>query len=117
MGAQGLGAGRVFSGSAWGCAARLSEPPASRPSPAQRLGLSAYKHYTVPYHTPWLERVYHQSLLIQARKDVEGSLFLVKRRAQPRFQFVILNKKSAGGWRRLSFLAFPCLWCTPKLSS
>lgn len=32
----------------------------------------------------------------QSRKDVEGSLFLVKRRVQPRFQFVILNKKSAG---------------------
>ncbi|GAB4813797.1 hypothetical protein N2152v2_000843 [Parachlorella kessleri] len=30
-----------------------------------------------------------------SRKDVEGSLFLVKRRAQPRFQFIILNKKSA----------------------
>lgn len=30
-----------------------------------------------------------------SRKDVEGSLFLVKRRSQPRFQFVILNKKSA----------------------
>jgi hypothetical protein len=33
---------------------------------------------------------------MQSRKDVEGSLFLVKRRAQPRFQFIILNKKSAG---------------------
>lgn len=33
----------------------------------------------------------------QSRKDVEGSLFLVKRRSQPRFQFIILNKKSAGG--------------------
>ncbi|PSC74420.1 mRNA-decapping enzyme isoform B [Micractinium conductrix] len=30
-----------------------------------------------------------------SRKDVEGSLFLVKRRLQPRFQFIILNKKSA----------------------
>ena len=29
-----------------------------------------------------------------ARKDVEGSLFLVKRREPPRFQFVILNKKN-----------------------
>jgi len=29
------------------------------------------------------------------RKDVEGSLFLVKRRGSPRFQIVILNKKSA----------------------
>lgn len=32
----------------------------------------------------------------QSRKDVEGSLFLAKRRVQPRFQFIILNKKSAG---------------------
>ena len=31
-----------------------------------------------------------------ARKDVEGSLFVVKRSSQPRFQMVILNKKSAG---------------------
>ena len=28
-----------------------------------------------------------------SRKDVEGSLFLVKRRGAPRFRFVILNKK------------------------
>ncbi|KAI8107485.1 hypothetical protein M9435_002514 [Picochlorum sp. BPE23] len=28
-----------------------------------------------------------------SRKDVEGSLFLVKRRGSPRFRFVILNKK------------------------
>jgi hypothetical protein len=33
---------------------------------------------------------------LQSRKDVEGSLFLVKRRCQPRFQLMILNKKSAG---------------------
>lgn len=32
----------------------------------------------------------------QSRKDVEGSLFLVRRLSQPRFQLVILNKKSAG---------------------
>ncbi len=38
-----------------------------------------------------------RSSVMQSRKDVEGSLFLVKRRSQPRFQFVILNKKSAGG--------------------
>ena len=24
---------------------------------------------------------------------------MVKRRSAPRFQFIILNKKSAGGWR------------------
>jgi hypothetical protein len=29
------------------------------------------------------------------RKDVEGSLFVVKRRGTPRFRFIILNKKSA----------------------
>ena len=32
------------------------------------------------------------------RKDVEGSLFLVKRRGSPRFQIVILNKKSADNY-------------------
>ena len=33
---------------------------------------------------------------LQERKDVEGSLFLLKRRTNPRFQFIILNKKSQG---------------------
>jgi hypothetical protein len=32
------------------------------------------------------------------RKDVEGSLFLVKRRGSPRFQIIILNKKSADNY-------------------
>jgi hypothetical protein len=31
-----------------------------------------------------------------SRKDVEGSLFLVRRQSHPRFQLIILNKKSAG---------------------
>jgi hypothetical protein len=30
-----------------------------------------------------------------SRKDVEGSLFLVRRQSHPRFQLIILNKKSA----------------------
>ncbi|RZC74463.1 hypothetical protein C5167_049943 [Papaver somniferum] len=29
-----------------------------------------------------------------SRKDVEGSLFVVKRNAQPRFQFVVMNRRS-----------------------
>ncbi|KAH9564497.1 hypothetical protein CY35_04G028000 [Sphagnum magellanicum] len=29
-----------------------------------------------------------------SRKDVEGSLFVVKRRTQPRFQFVVMNRRS-----------------------
>lgn len=33
-----------------------------------------------------------------SRKDVEGSLFVVKRRGLPRFRFVILNKKSANNF-------------------
>lgn len=33
---------------------------------------------------------------IQIRKDVEGSLFLTKRNAEPFFQIIILNKKSQG---------------------
>ena len=51
--------------------------------------------------SPWggaQERREKRPTATQARKDVEGSLFLVKRRSQPRFQFIILNKKSAGGW-------------------
>lgn len=50
---------------------------------------------------------------------MEGSLFLVKRRTQPRFQFIILNKKSAGVWclrwhLPLLFLATQA-WESPKL--
>ena len=30
----------------------------------------------------------------QSRKDVEGGLFVVKRNAQPRFQFIVLNRQS-----------------------
>ncbi|KAL3755606.1 hypothetical protein ACJRO7_002629 [Eucalyptus globulus] len=30
-----------------------------------------------------------------SRKDVEGSLFVVKRNTQPRFQFIVLNRRSA----------------------
>ncbi|GBG61242.1 hypothetical protein CBR_g19774 [Chara braunii] len=29
-----------------------------------------------------------------SRKDVEGALFVVKRRAQPRFQFIVMNRRS-----------------------
>lgn len=29
-----------------------------------------------------------------SRKDVEGSLFVVKRRAKPRFQFIVMNRRS-----------------------
>ena len=35
-------------------------------------------------------------LPMQTRKDVEGSLFLLKRQTQPRFKIIILNKKSQG---------------------
>ncbi|KAF7818815.1 mRNA-decapping enzyme-like protein [Senna tora] len=30
-----------------------------------------------------------------SRKDVEGSLFVVKRNAQPRFQFIVMNRRNA----------------------
>jgi mRNA-decapping enzyme 1B len=30
------------------------------------------------------------------RKNIEGSLFLIKRRSQPRFQMLVLNKLSTG---------------------
>jgi hypothetical protein len=32
----------------------------------------------------------------QQRKNIEGSLFLIKRRSQPRFQMLVLNKLSTG---------------------
>jgi hypothetical protein len=35
--------------------------------------------------------------VLQERKNVEGPLFLVKRRTQPRFQLIVLNKMSAAG--------------------
>ncbi|KDO38224.1 hypothetical protein CISIN_1g047699mg, partial [Citrus sinensis] len=31
-----------------------------------------------------------------SRKDVEGSLFVVKRNTQPRFQFVVMNRRNTG---------------------
>ncbi|KAJ9558895.1 hypothetical protein OSB04_013509 [Centaurea solstitialis] len=31
-----------------------------------------------------------------SRKDVEGSLFVVKRNAQPRFQFIVMNRRNTG---------------------
>ncbi len=46
---------------------------------------------------------------LQERKDVEGSLFLLKRRTNPRFQFIILNKKSQG---KCAVWTAPTLACT-----
>ena len=43
--------------------------------------------------------------LLQNRKDVEGTLFVIKRRTAPRFQYIILNKKSQGAHDRGSFSA------------
>jgi hypothetical protein len=34
--------------------------------------------------------------ILQQRKNIEGSLFLIKRRTQPRFQMLVLNKLSTG---------------------
>lgn len=34
---------------------------------------------------------------LQQRKNIEGSLFLIKRRTSPRFQMLVLNKLSTGG--------------------
>ncbi|KAK3012716.1 hypothetical protein RJ639_009698 [Escallonia herrerae] len=31
-----------------------------------------------------------------SRKDVEGSLFVVKRNTQPRFQFIVMNRRNTG---------------------
>jgi hypothetical protein len=33
---------------------------------------------------------------LQQRKNIEGSLFLIRRRSQPRFQMLVLNKLSTG---------------------
>lgn len=35
----------------------------------------------------------------QERKNIEGTLFLVKRRTLPRFQIIVLNKLATGGGR------------------
>lgn len=42
----------------------------------------------------WLFFVYFYFL--QSRKDVEGSLFVVKRNTQPRFQFIVMNRRNTG---------------------
>eukprot|EP00879_Flechtneria_rotunda_P027857 GHRR01029886.1.p1 GENE.GHRR01029886.1~~GHRR01029886.1.p1 ORF type:complete len:177 (-),score=32.74 GHRR01029886.1:261-791(-) len=34
---------------------------------------------------------------VQQRKNIEGTLFLIKRQAHPRFQMLVLNKLSTGG--------------------
>ncbi|XP_027341260.1 mRNA-decapping enzyme-like protein isoform X1 [Abrus precatorius] len=34
------------------------------------------------------------ALSLQSRKDVEGSLFVVKRNTQPRFQFIVMNRRN-----------------------
>ena len=34
--------------------------------------------------------------VLQTRKDVEGSMFLIRRRSEPFMQLIILNKKSQG---------------------
>lgn len=36
------------------------------------------------------------SFSLQSRKDVEGSLFVVKRNTQPRFQFIVMNRRNTG---------------------
>ncbi len=43
---------------------------------------------------------------LQARKNVEGSLFVLKRKSAPRFRMIVLNKISTGvDLTQLSFLA------------
>ena len=37
--------------------------------------------------------------ILQSRKNVEGSLFVVKRRTVPRFEFVVLNRLSVENCR------------------
>eukprot|EP01018_Ginkgo_biloba_P028780 Gb_03838 [translate_table: standard] len=37
---------------------------------------------------------FNMELTQWSRKDVEGSLFVVKRRTQPRFQFIVMNRRS-----------------------
>nr|GEV30417.1 hypothetical protein [Tanacetum cinerariifolium] len=39
----------------------------------------------------------------ESRKDIEGSLFVVKRNAQPRFQFIIMNPRNTGKLTSTSF--------------
>jgi hypothetical protein len=60
----------------------LPSPPFSHPQLLATAGHVALYDYDKP-NKKW------------TRKDVEGSLFVVKRRGTPRFRFIILNKKSA----------------------
>ncbi|RYR43097.1 hypothetical protein Ahy_A08g039526 isoform A [Arachis hypogaea] len=43
---------------------------------------------------------------LQSRKDVEGSLFVVKRNTQPRFQFIVMNRRNTGFGLRYWLLEF-----------
>ena len=47
---------------------------------------------------------------IQTRKNVEGSLFLLKRRKAPRFQMMVLNKLATGESVRCE-RGFILAWC------
>jgi len=49
------------------------------------------------------------------RKDVEGSLFVVKRRTQPRFQFIVLNQRSTANLVQDILDEFRCELTMPYL--
>lgn len=49
------------------------------------------------------------------RKDVEGSLFVVKRRTQPRFQFIVLNQRSTANLVQDILGEFQCELSKPYL--
>ncbi|KVI08309.1 Dcp1-like decapping [Cynara cardunculus var. scolymus] len=48
-----------------------------------------------------------------SRKDVEGSLFVVKRNTQPRFQFIVMNRRNTGTLSVIYYLVGFCFyWMT-----
>ncbi|OEL33428.1 mRNA-decapping enzyme-like protein [Dichanthelium oligosanthes] len=45
-----------------------------------------------------------------SRKDVEGSLFVVKRNSQPRFQFIVMNRRNTDNSYGKAFMSSPMLF-------
>ncbi|CAM6105327.1 unnamed protein product [Calypogeia fissa] len=58
----------------------------------QRMDRHVEDILTTAAHVTFYE--FNVELSQWSRKDVEGSLFVVKRRTQPRFQFIVMNRRS-----------------------
>ncbi len=100
----------------------VADPALACHAPTLDLQLCTCNHCCCAYIPPWHACMHacmhamHQraaqpiSLLptiLQHRKNIEGTLFLIKRRTQPRFQMIVLNKLSTG---ETSLCLRACQW-------